>query len=61
LNVEGITVHSWSGIGDGHFLNEQLVTKTLTDEHYVKYKNNIFKTDVLILDEISMLSCKLFD
>lgn len=36
------------------------MTKTLTDEYYLKYKN-IFKTDVLILDEISMLSWKLFD
>jgi ATP-dependent DNA helicase PIF1 len=61
LNVEGITIHAWSGIGDGHFSNEQLVTKILTDEHYLKYRNNIFKADVLIIDEISMLSCKLFD
>lgn len=36
------------------------MTKTLTDEYYLKCKN-IFKTDVLILDEISMLSWKLFD
>ena len=55
LNVEGITIQSWSGIGDGHFSNEQLVNKILTDEHYLKYRNNIFKTDVLIIDEISMI------
>ena len=27
LKVDGITIHAWSGIGDGHFSNEQLVTK----------------------------------
>jgi predicted GTPase len=31
LNIEGITIHAWSGIGDGHFSNEQLVTKILTN------------------------------
>jgi hypothetical protein len=30
-------------------------SKILTDEHYLKYRNNIFKTDVLIIDEISMI------
>jgi ATP-dependent DNA helicase PIF1 len=61
LNIGGITIHSWSGIADGHFSDEYLLQKLLTDEHFHKYKINIQNTDVLILDEISMLSAKLFN
>lgn len=61
LNIGGVTIHSWSGIGDGRFSNEKLHTKILHDEHFVKYKHNIQKTDILIIDELSMLSLKLFN
>ena len=60
LNVGGITIHSWSGIGDGRYGNDELVRKLETDEHFSKYKENISKCDTLIVDEISMLSAKLF-
>lgn len=61
LNISGTTIHSWSGIGDGRFSNRTLLEKLSNDEHYDKYKNNIINTDVLILDDISMFSAKLFD
>ncbi|CAC5408438.1 PIF1 [Mytilus coruscus] len=61
LNIGGITVHSWSGIADGHFSNDKLLQKLTIDEHFQKYKLNIRQTDVLILDEISMLSAKMFN
>lgn len=61
LNVGGQTVHSWSGIADGRFTNEDLVFRLNTDENFKKYKNNILTTSCLIIDEISMLSMKLFD
>jgi hypothetical protein len=35
-------------------------TKAVNRQHFHKYKINIRNTDVLILDEISMLSAKLF-
>ena len=61
LNISGTTIHSWSGIGDGRFSNRTLFEKLSNDEHYDKYKKNMINTDVLILDEISMFSAKLFD
>lgn len=61
LNIGGVTLHSWSGIGDGRFSNEQLLQKLKTNEHFAKYKTNIKQTDILIIDEISMLSAKLFN
>ncbi|XP_071166174.1 uncharacterized protein [Mytilus edulis] len=61
LNIDGKTIHSWSGIGDGRYSNEVLREKIENNEHYSKYKQNILKTDVLFIDEISMLSKKLFE
>ncbi|KAJ8311488.1 hypothetical protein KUTeg_010843 [Tegillarca granosa] len=61
LNVNGQTIHSWSGIGDGRFSNDEIIYKINTDEHFKKYKSNILATNCLIIDEISMLSLKLFD
>lgn len=61
LNIGGRTIHSWCGIGDGRYSNGELMSKLSTDEHFSVYKNNILKTDVLLIDEISMLSKKQFE
>ncbi|CAG2207257.1 PIF1 [Mytilus edulis] len=61
LNINGKTIHSWSGIADGRYSNEALREKIENNEHYAKYKQNILNTDVLFIDEISMLSKKLFE
>lgn len=61
LNVGGTTLHSWSGIGDGRFSPEKLYKKLLYDESYYEKRQAIINTDVLIVDEISMLSMKIFD
>lgn len=61
LNIGGKTIHSWSGIGDGRYTNNTLLNKLENNEHYQVYKNNIKSTDCLIIDEISMLSMKLFE
>lgn len=56
--VNGITVHSWSGIRTG----EHSVDKILSYVRKIpKYSHNWRKTEVLIIDEISMLSGEIFD
>ena len=58
LNSKAKTLHSWSGIGLGNGTMEQLVAKI---------KKNIFAkrawkgTNILVVDEVSMLSLKLFN
>ncbi len=51
-HVQGVTIHSWSGIGIKESLNEtdltHLLKKKLIKQHYQK-------TKTLIIDEISML------
>jgi ATP-dependent DNA helicase PIF1 len=58
LNCKAKTLHSWSGIGLG---------KSTTESYILKIKKNKFlkaiwkQTDILVVDEVSMLSLKLFD
>ncbi|CAC5417224.1 PIF1 [Mytilus coruscus] len=61
LNVNGQTIHSWSGIKDGRFSNQELEDKLNKNENYIQYKQNILSTDCLIIDEISMISKKIFE
>ena len=55
------TVHHWTGIQDGRFTNEQIVKKIQSNEWFSAARDRILKDDVLIIDEISMLSEKLLD
>jgi len=58
LNCKAKTLHSWSGIGLGIGSIEQLITKIKKN----KFAKALWKeTDILVVDEISMLSLKLFD
>lgn len=57
LNCKARTVHSWAGIGLGNGTIEQLVTKIKKN----KFAKAIWKsTNILVIDEVSMLSLKLF-
>ena len=38
LNIGGIAIHSWSGIADGHFSDEYLLQKLLTDNTFISIK-----------------------
>ncbi len=52
------TVHSWAGIGLGNKETHQIIEKVVKSK-YKKIEWN--KPDVLIVDEVSMMSAKLFD
>jgi ATP-dependent DNA helicase PIF1 len=58
LECKAKTLHSWAGIGLGNGSIEQLVTK-ITKNRFLK--NNWKDTDILIVDEVSMMSQKLFE
>ena len=58
LNCKAKTLHSWAGIGLGQGTIEQYVLKIKKN----KFLKAIWKeTEVLVVDEVSMLSLKLFD
>lgn len=51
-HLQGVTIHSWSGIGIRDSINEKDLEKILTSK---LIKRNYKKTKTLIIDEISML------
>ena len=53
------TIHKWTGIGDNHLTRNVLLQKILTDGLYADTKKNIQQCDMLIIDEIGMLSSDL--
>jgi ATP-dependent DNA helicase PIF1 len=58
LNCKAKTIHSWSGIGLGNGTIEQLIAKVKKN----KFAKTLWKsTDILVVDEVSMLSLKLFN
>ena len=52
-HIGGMTIHAWSGIGVREFLSANDLDFIASKEHVVR---RIVKTNVLIIDEISMLS-----
>jgi ATP-dependent DNA helicase PIF1 len=58
LNCKAKTLHSWAGIGLGNGSIDQLITKIKKN----KFAKSLWKcTDILVVDEVSMLSLKLFN
>jgi ATP-dependent DNA helicase PIF1 len=58
LECKAKTVHSWAGIGKADGSIEQLVTKVMKN----RYAKATWKgTDILIIDEVSMMSKKIFE
>ena len=58
LKCHAKTIHSWSGIGLAHGDNSQIVNKVVSS----KPKSQKWRSlKVLIVDEISMMSYKIFD
>jgi ATP-dependent DNA helicase PIF1 len=58
LNCKAKTLHSWAGIGLGNGTIEHLVNKIKKN----KFSKTLWQsTDILVIDEVSMLSLKLFN
>ena len=57
-NIRGMTIHSWSGIGLGNDLLEKIVGVVKNNRDA---RNRWLECEILVIDEISMLSSKLFD
>lgn len=55
------TIHSWSGMDDGRHESHQICSLLLNNIRYKNALTRIISCDVLILDEVSMLSKKLFE
>jgi ATP-dependent DNA helicase PIF1 len=58
LECKAKTLHSWAGIGLGTGGFDQLVMKIMKNRFL---KNNWKTTDILVVDEVSMMSQKLFE
>lgn len=58
VNIGGITLHKWAGIGLGKLKKEKLLDWVLK---FPKAVNRWKFTKTLIIDEVSMLSAELFD
>jgi ATP-dependent DNA helicase PIF1 len=57
-NIGGMTIHSFMGIGTGDIPVEALIRKVNRKK---KYRDRIISTDILVIDEVSMLSAELFE
>jgi ATP-dependent DNA helicase PIF1 len=57
-HIGGMTIHSWSGIGIHNSLDMQDIRRIASSKHIGK---RIRETNVLIIDEVSMLAPKTLD
>ena len=57
-NIGGMTIHSFMGIGTGELEIDVLIRKVNRKK---MYRDRIILTDILVIDEVSMLSAELFE
>ncbi|KFF31058.1 ATP-dependent DNA helicase [Bifidobacterium bombi] len=55
-HIDGMTIHSWSGIGISQFLTPELLKRIRS-----RRSRKIQAADVLVIDEVSMMHAWLFD
>ena len=60
MELGGITVHKYAGLMVGRHDTDFLIGAILHDGIYKETKERILTTNGLILDEISMMSSKMF-
>ena len=58
---EAHTIHSWSGYGDGHVPIDLLLPEIKISNTYLRSRNKILDAEVLVIDEIGMLSAKVIE
>ena len=58
LDCGARTVHSWAGIGIANGPNTEIINRVMKSAFK---KRNWYKTDILIVDEVSMMSQKMFE
>lgn len=57
-NIGGMTIHSFMGIGTGDMPIDVLISRIKRKK---MYRDRIINTDILVIDEVSMLSGELFE
>ncbi len=60
VNIGGVTIHSWSGIGLGNLPIEKIV-ENLNSAKFSRVRKKIRRARALAIDEISMISADLFE
>lgn len=58
---DAMTIHRWSGFGDGRFSLSEIREVIEHNKQYHDVKTRILETDILIIDECSMMSRRLFE
>ena len=59
--MNAMTVHRWSGIGDGSYISQKLQQLVCHDEQCAGAKERIISTVMLIIDDISMMNGNMID
>ncbi|XP_052253174.1 uncharacterized protein LOC127859706 [Dreissena polymorpha] len=61
LVLKPMAIHKWCGVRDGRMCSIKLRGMMATDDRLIPARNRILSTDILIIDEISMFSRRMFD
>ena len=58
LDCNATTLHAWAGIGLCNKTDDKIINKIIRSKFY---RDNWENTEILIIDEISMMSCRIFE
>lgn len=61
LGLGATTLHHWCGIMDCRYSEEKMQELIMNDDKFAAARGRIVKADVLFIDEIGMLSRKVFE
>lgn len=61
LGMGATTLHHWCGVMDCRFSQEKLQELVRSDDRFAQAKSRIERAEVLFIDEIGMLSKKVFE